>query len=269
MTKPWKADAKGTKAKYLQEAKNKFFKWYSKSMIVANMILGLEGANEMTKLLDLPYLKESADPLKDILAMMIQNAYHKTNAHRVQAITDGQYQEFKKEGEAEEYLGQLLKGKLQLKLAAMERAVLKQYQSDEAAGFALDVLKAEDEFVAAALIQEAGITYGKGQVGAIIDALCQNDPREFGFNKVPHKLVLLKYGYIYKNGVLPGKYVPESEKIKLIDDAEGQGGSIARGKVYLICKKQCVEGKAVTAHQLKKIFPQFDEHINIWANQSS
>ena len=181
MTKPWKADAKGTKAKYLQEAKNKFFKWYSKSMIVANMILGLEGANEMTKLLDLPYLKESADPLKDILAMMIQNAYHKTNAHRVQAITDGQYQEFKKEGEAEEYLGQLLKGKLQLKLAAMERAVLKQYQSDEAAGFALDVLKAEDEFVAAALIQEAGITYGKGQVGAIIDALCQNDPREFGF----------------------------------------------------------------------------------------
>lgn len=90
---------------------------------------------------------------------------------------------------------------------------------EEANLLSFDILKAPDEFMAAVIMKESNIAYGSGQVQAVIDTLCEKDPKEIDFKRIADKLYLLKHGYIFKKGVKPGKFVPDHEKIKLIDDA--------------------------------------------------
>lgn len=56
---------------------------------------------------------------------------------------------------------------------------------------------------------------------ACIEMLCKLDPKDNDFKDVANKLIILKYGYMFKKGVVPSQNISESDKIKLHKDYMG------------------------------------------------
>ena len=71
---------------------NKVFKTHYKDfMLVANLMLENDDENRIKDLRDIPYIKESKNPYEFLLAIILQNAFHKENKNRVEAVKEKKY----------------------------------------------------------------------------------------------------------------------------------------------------------------------------------
>ena len=81
-------------------------------------------------------------------------------------------------------------------LNILESDLLGKYQSVASDKIALEILKAKDPFMAAAIMQKNELYYGKGDMKSIIEILTHSDPIEYNFRELGKKLGLFKHGLI-------------------------------------------------------------------------
>lgn len=103
-------------------------KFGSSFLDMANILLENDG-HKVKNLNDIPHIKENDNQYIIILAILIQNAHHVENSHRVQAITEGLYIDIKDAQVAKEYLSKLLSKNLHNRLLTLESELVKKYQN--------------------------------------------------------------------------------------------------------------------------------------------
>jgi len=182
-------------------AANKFFKKKNSQFInTANLILDLEKEDEMfTDLYTLPLIKPMEDNFSVLLAILVQNAAHSQNSQRTDAVKNGTYVDIKTDNEATEHLQGLLTKKMKQRLLTMESEFQKKYQTVESDEVVEKILKAPDQFYAAAIMKQNELFFGRGDFKKMV-LLLAAQKRE-GFKDIANKLAMIKTGYFYRKGI--------------------------------------------------------------------
>jgi hypothetical protein len=60
-------------------------------MLVANALLERGDDNKIVDLTGIPFVKDTPNPKEYLLSVILQNAFHKNNSQRVDAVKEGKY----------------------------------------------------------------------------------------------------------------------------------------------------------------------------------
>ena len=160
-----------------------------------------------------------------------------------------------------------MKEKLQHALNKLEQDLISHYQSKASNEVALEILKAKDPFLAAAIMQQHQLYYGRGDFKSIVETLIQKHPQNAQFKELGLKLGMIKHGYISKEILDEKKNDKPENAVKLHNDSDGQGGRIKRPNVHKIFQTHCYEGQTVSQEEMDKLFPEYKEEMEIWRLQ--
>ena len=147
----------------------------------------------------MPGIKDDDKPQQILTAIMIQNGFHDKNSHRVDAIAQGKYYDFKSSMIAQIFLGDQLSNLLLNRLRSAEAKLLSVYQKEMSGDLARKILVAPDVFHAALLMKTNQIYFGKGDFKSILDIL--KTEKSESFKDIARKLAMLKDGYLYRDGI--------------------------------------------------------------------
>jgi hypothetical protein len=131
-------------------------------MLVANSLLERDEGEKIVDLTGIPFVKGTANAKEYLLSVILQNAFHKNNAQRVDAVKDGKYLGILSGKKASEYLIHILTENLMKRLMSKETAVIKKFSDQKSKDLAEKILVAPDFVYAAVMMRENGIFFGRG-----------------------------------------------------------------------------------------------------------
>ena len=146
-------------------------------------------------------MKDGDDPNEFLLAMIIQNALHKNNDQRVEAIKSEKYMGLMTQKKANEYLKYMLRTNLLMRLNMQDMELTNKIYDAKSTQLAEKILIAPDYVYAACLMRGEGVFFGKGDFQKLVDLLKLSKNKNF--KDIANKLAMVKTGRLFKKGVLP------------------------------------------------------------------
>lgn len=281
--------------KTLKDASVKFKKFHRSFLAFANNLL--EGkpieadGGAFTDLVNMPQLDElSTDEERElvVLALLVQNAHHAKNGDRVDAVVKATYAEIKNAEDAIKYCEKVLTDELVKQVSTKFADIVRDYEKKEAVINFRQALEAPDFFIAVAILQRSGLTYGKGDFKRALELLASE--KSASFRDIAKKLVVFKNGCLFKKGTVcedasqPLKamtpdMVNSAEALPIFADKKSNVAKdtdncinsklvfrVWATQVYDKDKKDIDTGASnLTQAQLENIFPEFAHKLQLYA----